>query len=357
MTIREMHIEFDVLAQKIMSEHYDTFRPQEKDWLINKATRRLIKQRYSKVSNRKQEGLTDTFKRAIDVERMVVRATLPAYIRDGKSTFSILPDDFFLPVNHRTSVMYNCNGVTRIPVNSSFQTATIVVNDDATEPESYKGFAITATHSTLGVVNLFDTTSFTALTNGLNETEEKYYFINLALEEINSGSSGIKAAWYKSGQLASNGAFVFTDHDGNYVDITLTLRTGTDTTVVFLNAGYSQYTTNSLTVPLEHAARVADNELLYKMLDHPFQSTKYNSVLLSYQDDLIVAHINNTFNVEQVLIEYIKTPQRADLLLGRDCPLHPTVHEEVVDLAVQMAKAYIASEDYQLIINENLLNE
>jgi hypothetical protein len=357
MTIREMHIEFDVLAQKIMSEHYDTFRPQEKDWLINKSTRRLLKQRYSKVSNRKQEGLTDTFKRAIDVERVIARATLPAYVRDGKSVFSILPDDFFLPVNHRTAVQYNCNGIVRLQNNSSLQTATIVVNDDSTEPESYKGFAITANHVTTGAVTLFDSTSFTALTNGLNETEEKYYFINLAIEEINSGNSGIKVAWYKSGQLAANGAFVFTDQDGNYTNVTLTLRTGVDTVANFSSAGYTTYDSNSLTVPLEHAARVADNELLYKMLDHPFHTTKYNSVLLSYQDDLIISHINGTFNVENVLIEYIKTPQRADLLLGRDCPLHPTVHDEVVDMAVQMAKAYIAAEDYKLIINENLLNE
>lgn len=357
MTIREMHIEFDIVAQKIMSQHYDTFRPQEIDWLINKATRRFIKQRYSKLSNRKQEGLTDTFKRAIDVEHLIARAELPAYVRDDSSVFSILPNDFFLPVNHRVGIKYNCNGVTTGEVQAEIQSAIVTVDDDTTEPESYKGFKIEATHSTLGLITLFDSASFAQLVDGLNETEEKYYFINLAIEEINNGDSGIKVSWYKSGQLSQNGAFVFTDQEGNYTDVIVTIRSGDDTTVAFENNNYSTFTTDSKNVSRQYAARVADNELLFKMLDHPFHTTKYNSVLLSYQDDLIVAHQNNTFIVDKVYIEYIKTPQLVNLALDRNCELHPTVHDEIVEEAVKMAKAYIAADDYKLLINENILNE
>jgi len=355
MLVREMHIDFDLKCQKIDSNHYDTFLPQEKDWLLNLAQRAVIKTRSNRKSNRKQEGFFDTYKRVADLEELVVSANLPTYVyqNSGDAVFSVVPADFFGMVNHRTIAQYNCNGMVRAVKAATFKTAKVTIAESNPTPPTtpYQGFTIVL-NTTSGNQTLY------AVTLPFTSKEERYAIIQMAIESINRHSSGVKAYWNKFAGTINNGTMVFTSSNVTHTSITLTLHTGaTPLIAAFKDAGYNSIDTASTKKEFTKASRVADNEYLYKMMDNPFHVSRQDSVLLSYEHGLIVAQQRPTFYVSNILIDYIKVPQYINLAAGHDCELSESIHEEIVDKAVQLAQAYIGAESYKTIINENLLNE
>ena len=355
MLVREMHIDFDLKCQKIDSNHYDTFLPQEKDWLLNLSQRAFIKTRSNRKSNRKQEGFFDTYKRVADLEELVVSANLPTYLyqNSGDAVFSVVPANFFGMVNHRTIAQYNCNGMVRSANPAPYKVAKVVVNESnpvlPTTP--YQGFTIVL-NTTTGAQTLY------SVTIPFTSKEERYAIIQMAIESINRHSSGVKAYWNKFAGTINNSTIVFTTSETTHTSITLTLHTGASpVTTTFATTNYTSLSSTSAKKEFTKASRVADNEYLYKMIDNPFHASRHDSVLLSYEHGLIVAHLRPTFYVSNILIDYIKTPQYINLAAGHDCELNENVHEEIVDKAVQLAQAYIGAESYKTIINENLLNE
>jgi len=69
MTVNDMHIAIDLELNKLNSNLYDIILPQEKDYFLNRAQERLIKQYYSPKSNKKGEGFEMSQKRIDDLRK------------------------------------------------------------------------------------------------------------------------------------------------------------------------------------------------------------------------------------------------------------------------------------------------
>jgi len=71
MTIEEMHNEFDITLDKISSSSYQELEPWEKDFYLNEAQMRIIKQRYS-GKNTYRKGFEENQKRIDDLKNLVI---------------------------------------------------------------------------------------------------------------------------------------------------------------------------------------------------------------------------------------------------------------------------------------------
>ena len=96
MTVAEMHFAVEQGLQKVGSNSFDTFLPEELDFALNKMQERFIKQRFLSKSDPKQSGYYGTQKRIDDLRVL----TILDY-SDDVSTMSATVDheDFDLPTD------------------------------------------------------------------------------------------------------------------------------------------------------------------------------------------------------------------------------------------------------------------
>ena len=72
MTAQDLHIEIDLLLQKVNTHWNQNLLPQEKDLFLNREVTRFIKQRLNTLSNIKREALFDTVKRTVDLSSILL---------------------------------------------------------------------------------------------------------------------------------------------------------------------------------------------------------------------------------------------------------------------------------------------
>ena len=94
MTVQELHIELDLLLQKLNSHYNQNLLPQEKDVFLNREITRFIKQRLNRFSNIKGTALYDTVKRTIDLIPLVKTVKLSVIFDNQKEAKIMLPFDY-----------------------------------------------------------------------------------------------------------------------------------------------------------------------------------------------------------------------------------------------------------------------
>lgn len=110
MTIAEMHLAFDRVADLVATNGYPGLEPEEKDYYINRAIERFIKTRYS-GNNYKRESFEVSQKRIEDLRALVVRNlnTNTAVSQTGTNEFIyVLPDG---TVDPKYFIIVGCNVV------------------------------------------------------------------------------------------------------------------------------------------------------------------------------------------------------------------------------------------------------
>ena len=115
MTTQEMHIEIDLLLQKINSQSTKNILPQEKDWFLNREVINYLQSKVNPTSNIKQLGFEDTAKRVEDVRDLVRVASRPIEVNSRGKQFVTFPSDYFTYVRFDTYSYKNCEGVAVLP--------------------------------------------------------------------------------------------------------------------------------------------------------------------------------------------------------------------------------------------------
>lgn len=85
MTIENLHIELDITMDKVDSNAYPELLVQEKDYYLNEAINRLIKQRYG-FNNIYQKGFEQIQKRTEDLKNLVVTKFAPTSLSPAYSS-------------------------------------------------------------------------------------------------------------------------------------------------------------------------------------------------------------------------------------------------------------------------------
>lgn len=103
------------------------------------------------------------------------------------------------------------------------------------------------------------------------------------------------------------------------------------------------------TVPV----RIVNNAEIFFLQQDPFARSQIDTPLATLsQADITVFQDNESFILEGISLDYIRTPQEIDLQLNQTSELADHTHQEIVDIAVKNILEAIESPRYQSSFNE-----
>ena len=381
MTIEEMHIAVNLGVQKIASFQVDNLLPQEIDHELNDAMESFIKQRYSPMGNKYRKGFEQSQKRIDDLRALVVDGrTKCFYAGTSVSGFSIdrapLPNDYMFLINALSDNYYKCNA----PV--TYGTATY----------TYKAMEVSLTPPVEGYVLKsigIDNNVFVSDDNGMSleyvSNANNYSSDTLNLDKIAPAGSNPKTLTI---QATTNTAYNLTDlansettptSDSNKLVLLIDSQIyggATNVRATWVNPINSAQTTEvdypfaniieqqvTYRVYDEDGTRQRENmsfvqhDDLYSLLSDPFNTTTYDRIKYTIQENYIDVHSDETFFTTFVDIKYIRQPKRMDKALGIGCELAPHTHNEIVEMAVQSILEAISDPRYNTQSREVLESE
>jgi len=357
MLVREMHIGIDIGVQKMNSEKLEDLRAEEKDWVLNEAQLRFIKNRTNRKSNQKKDGFEDTIKRYEDIEELIESVSLPVYIKDSETMFSILPYNHFLLVDSFSDIIYNCNDVIKTEIDIIKKISIVKFKEDTVK--KFKEYKLSYNDGTnlTDIFNMQDY-SFTENSptgNGLIDNEERFYIVAHILEVVNR-LNDLEVYWENYNGKYYPNSFIFTTNNQNASSIDVNIDLTTIETYNFTDLIFKSYTTDE-TIKGKYPHRLVKTDDIRHLMQHSFGKTIYSSPLSTMSKNFLNCYHDKRFIFSKLYVEYIRKPRLISLSLNQSCSLNDKFHEEIVDEAVQLIKARINANDYRNIINENLLKE
>lgn len=353
MLVQEMHIGLDVGVQKLNTDILDNIVPEQKDWVLNEAMLRFIKNRVNPKSNPKQEGFEHNVKRIEDLEDLYEQINLPVFIEDTEKQYAVLPSDYFLLIEGESSVVYNCNNVNK-NIGSINELSCIVPFTDNSTATPFEGFRVTQLQGTIQTI-LFDINNYQFVSNVangiLNSVEEKFYIVHHVLEIINRNTN-IEVYWEVYKNVYSPNSFIFITNDETNTGIEINVG---GTIYSFNITALPVYTTTDKNIG-KQPSRLVSTKVRHH-LKHPFLTTRFDSPIFNLFNKQVKIYHNEKFILSKFHLSYIRKPRLISLSLGQSCEVNANFHEEIVDIAVQLIKSRIEAKDYRNIINENLLKE
>jgi len=413
-TAKELHIALDIGFQNLNSNRKLQLKPHEKDWVLNETMLELISNKINPNKRISNVGFEDTFKRIDELESLKVNYDGANYLKairnnltGDKFISSILPHDYFRMISCRSLLNYY-NGVSTKKVikyttndrykifiihfphltDSFYDKLKIYFSDGAGSEKVV--FDSTAS----GVADLFDERQTFDATydhkyydyGTLKSDEARFVIIKSILDSFNSivinGVNVTPAKWEHYARYSRKDHFVVivdetkyeelyselpveliidsdTDEAGDY-KVTCTRETGlfeffneddiNDNYSLTEKALYNATTFNSVKNRIVKSSEVDD------LLDHSFGKTKYNSPLSVIRNGEIVTYFDDTFEIKGTLIEYYRKPKLIDHMINFGCEIDSDDFKlELVSKAIQKISSRIDDNNYQKIVNENLL--
>jgi len=101
----------------------------------------------------------------------------------------------------------------------------------------------------------------------------------------------------------------------------------------------------------------AQHDDLYAMFSDPFNTTSYDKIKYTIQENFIDVHSDETFFTTFVDVKYIRHPKFMNKGLGIGCELPEHTHQEIVELAIQSILEAISDPRYNSQSREVLESE
>jgi hypothetical protein len=355
MIIQDMHIAIDLELNKVNSNLYDIVLPEEKDYFLNRAQERFIKQRYGAKSNNKGEGFEMSQKRIDDLQNLLVPNYYDKAYRLPQSDFDyeskvrfFLPNDYMFLTSQRSKVMLNeCGNI--VPKenvkNEKYYILDINLLNNVTN--GYSTFKIKRNSDNLIYIE------------NLNyQIEDRSLFVTDLINTWNSltNNPGYDIYYERYRDIVSSGNLIFVAKDNNFP---ISWQYGEIT--VPMDLIIKPYTYFTATCAEEKIVTnvFAQQDDIYKMQMDPFNNTNMWGPLTIINNQFIDVFINlNNFVVKEVSISYIRKPKLISLKLNQSCELAEETHAEIIRDAVNlMLENFEASNRLQTSLQVEQTNE
>lgn len=362
MTNTELHIALEQKFNRADLETFHDLSTEQKDYWLNVGMSAFLKERV-KPQPYWPYGFEEVRFQYEGIDSLINhRVEIPLYI-DGTNIFKgILPDNLYATIAESCSVEWNCNGVQRT-INSFTKYIAVLPfpDDSAVVAPYYNNFRISI---------LFDDTSedfvltesiYTGYGTGVSHKSYKYFLINYfrdRFEKLNQ-LENVEVYWEKYDNLYHENSFIIVYADDG-VKVPLTLRyyiNGVEEgTRPFTSVIYNKYAGAAGVQHIETDCRLIRHNQLYDVLNHSFQTTKYDSLIITKQGKVINVYVDESFNVLKLYLTYVRRPRLIDSAVQQSCELDEAYHETVVNMTVDKLTAAFATQTHQLIKSENLFN-
>jgi len=366
MTIQEMHIAVNLGVQKIASFQVDNLLPQEIDHELNNAMHRFIKLRYSPLGNKYQDGFEQSQKRIDDLRNLVVTNRINSIFNGETLTDffvdrSPLPLDYMFLVSVLAETWYKCPG--KLILGTDYKIEEFEIWYSTVDLFYQPGWKLTKidgggssfTKDSISVQDIYNwVNSSTTLNNfGIVNSNvsipNNITFPTFGSSEITPTSNSNQLTFYS---------------DGNLSQIKLTWKNPITEEEIEIEYSYSTLEEYSKRVPFESMltksrtyASYVQHDDLYSLLYDPFNTTSFDKVKYTIEENFIDVHNDNTFITTFVDIKYIRHPKQMNSGSGVGCELPEHTHQEIVEMAIQSILEALSDPRYNSQSREVLESE
>ena len=370
-----MHLAIQQGVDKINSLQADMLLGEEIDIELNKSMSRFINTKYGR-NNKYRKGFEESQKRIDDLRTLVREYEAPAiykerYNNDIWIDQFRLPSDYMYLVNQRSELYIdNCDPM-QYHLDDSQSVSFFVVPFEYLYKTALTG-ATTQFADSIRVLAdesnpaLGDLVSTNVVSSAFTYPQDIDAFKNALLNPI-SFTNGFEWYWEEYGQLNYPGSFIITvdtigacpwfNWDASITNGVSGVNTPTKIIFRFLSGGalpaftdeenqiaYAQFTDDALgarRTPNHDKVqrRFAFNKFvqqddIFKLLEDPFNTTKYTSPLTTIRGGYIDIYTSDIFIIDKVKITYIRKPREISLPLDVNCELPDHAHQEIVDMTI-----------------------
>ena len=343
-TVTEMHIALDMGLQHINSNRKQSISIDHKDMALNYAVLQFIELRTSPKSNRKGEGLEETYKRYDDLQELKRTYKSKVYTSGDDRVFSIFPVDYYKIISAGAYVKYSKFALPTPNTLDKVVYQILPFRDDTSTTQTYTNLVIAR-----GSNKVFDSNTYKGLPE-LYGSDSKFMLINLILEEVNKVKD-VDIYWEYWNDVYEKDSFIIISKDNFSIYYSSISKKPIISTPKEVNL-HTYSVEGSLAVDVDLISSF--NRFSFRSNYHHSRNRHLNPLATINQHRLFVEQGDN-FVVTHTELEYYKKPRLISYRHNQSCEL--TVNREIIDLAVQKLKAYIKDEGYQHVVNENQIIE
>jgi len=386
MNVGQMHTAISQGVDKINSLQADMLLPQEIDIDLNRSQIKFINTKYG-GNNTYRTGFEQSQKRIDDLRSLVREYAAPVTFKEQyNNTIWVdqfqLPTDYMYLVNQRSELfMDDCHPMTYnysnydpvsyivIPFSNLHDGTTFLSNLELVadplngllgQTTMLPGIIWGAYTYPADVVNLQNDIQLSGNWGaGFEFYWEQYGNINVPNSFIVIVDESVHTYynWDSSVTNAASGSNLITTAVG-----TFPASTGLADSINTL--AYGQYTGTALGIKRipdggqrEYSLnKFVQQDDIAKLLDDPFNTTKYTAPLTTIRGRYIDVYTNAIFIIDKLKITYIRKPRDISLPLGISCELPEHTHQEIVDMTVSSILEGISDPRYktqQLELSKN----
>lgn len=327
-----MHNYIRLELNKIDSNLYDDFLPEEIDAFINQAQAVFIKERYSPKSNSKKEGFEMSQKRIDDLRRCVVsNLTLNLYkSNDPTIVYATLPSNYQFLTSGKTTLYLDCCGGA---INYSTTTVTSTIGLIPFNPSSDVDTGITDfSHFTLTSNSnpILDTTNF----SNYIYPGQRDDFAELVVASLLPQYTSSYSLYYEvyQGNYYPNKLIVVQNSTSAPAPVYNFYNPPSNQTVSWFTISNDVYTPVSGGTNQTSFNQYTQEDLID--MDNPFKKTSTDQTIINITGQQINIYLSENIIAQNTNISYLRRPKRVSLLLQQDCELADHTHLEIVSMAV-----------------------
>jgi len=354
----QLHLNVNQRLQEVASFKRDKFRPEEIDLALNKAMDRLILEAVDNNFQGTQINLshiTGLIKKTKPLEVITPGGSDPVAEDNIDNSYSVIPPDFYYLVDGRVEIVtdpLDCSTAPTVPTANYAEWKAIIPfpQPNASAPY-FPSFTITSSVSG----SLYS--SPTAISAGFQNRESQYVLVNNILERL-AQSNSVRVYWERYRDTYYNNSFIFVSNS-NLGTISLTATGVTATSQAMSSTVYTIY--NRASIPASAGkqivpVKVTKENLLYSSLkQNSFYDSGKDEVVADQTLDYLIFYGKESFIITRAYIDYIRKPRTISLLLGQTCELADSVHNKVVDLAVEILRLDTKDQAYPQTVQDTQL--
>ncbi len=347
MTTQELHIQLELLLQKVNSHWNQNFLPQEKDTFINREVLKFIKQRLNPLSNIKKQSIFDILKRNQDLNSLVKTVPISVVNINQKEDAYHLPFDFLYYVSSSLDVTPVCGKTILPPIDKVLYKVTFPSFKNLNDLETLV-ISITQGSVTTEVFNLSMLPEGYLPDDGIDDYKKVFILnnaiLNILLKKLPLLNVEVRFDKYLNVfELRSSSTFSI-----SVVENTVVVPSPTTSTSL---------KGNQQPKSLEASIRIVDEEFKSNIKRSSLSRTRDESVVGYLRDTEVILPLQSSVVYNTAYLTYICKPAKVDVFLSHNSDLPDEVLEEVISNTAQTLKGVISSDSYEKFANENLLIE
>lgn len=362
MSTQELHIELDILLQKVNSSWNKDFLSQEYDLLLNKEIGKFIKQRINPLSNDKHQSIFDIIQRVQNLNPLLRTVPLPIIPVNQKEVKVLLPFDFLGYIGSGIDAIYTCDTSDSQTVDVTSYTCSITpIKTLGVNINNLSNISIYLTYvnknQVVTTVNLFKLSDLPAGYLPQDDMQDylKYFIydnainkvVTKALKDINNLS--LEPIEFRFNNATSKFEFKSASDINIVYSINAQVQSTTKTTSTsFFLTGNDGFDSPVSIVDEEFKSFIKVSNLSNSTVDNTKGYLRERELYIYKPNGVSIKGLNLT---------YICKPIQIDLLLNIDSELPDSVLTEIVSNTAQSLKGIISSDTYEKYTRENTLIE